>query len=66
MYSDGEMARPNVTITQREAEQRETWCAATLLYIGLEITQSCNDTERKLSLRKDFRMNDYPCQLIDC
>jgi hypothetical protein len=54
IHSNGEITRPNVTAIQREAEQREAWCAATLLYIGLEVTQSCTDIEKRLSLRKDF------------
>jgi hypothetical protein len=39
---------------QDEAEQRETWCAMTLLYVFLEIARTCPTKSKKLELRSQF------------
>jgi hypothetical protein len=39
---------------QRQLQQREAWCAQTLLYICLEVIRSCDDTALRLPLRADL------------
>jgi len=46
--------REGVTVTQKEAEQRETWCALTVFYVCLEVSQACEELEQKLAMRAEI------------
>ena len=43
--------REGSTAVQKEAEQRETWCALTIFYVCLEVCRACEDEERQLAIR---------------
>jgi hypothetical protein len=47
-------AREGITATQKEAEQRETWCALTIFYFCLEISRTCEENEQKLAMRAEI------------
>jgi hypothetical protein len=38
----------------KEIEQRESWCALTILYVCLEVSRSCEDKTERLALRTEF------------
>ncbi|KAF2428062.1 hypothetical protein EJ08DRAFT_636846 [Tothia fuscella] len=42
------------TAVQKEAEQRETWCALTVLYVCIEIARSATDERQRLAFRADL------------
>jgi hypothetical protein len=46
--------RTDILTIQDEAEQREIWCAMTLLYVCLEVARTCEDTPKKLAMRETF------------
>lgn len=43
--------REVTTAVQKEAEQRENWCALTVFYICLEVCRACEDKEQQLAMR---------------
>jgi hypothetical protein len=49
---------------QDEAEQRETWCAMTLLYVCLEMARTCPINSKKLKLRSQFCMSFLALNLL--
>jgi hypothetical protein len=47
---------------QKETEERESWCAMTLIYISLEVARVC-DESLKLQIRADYRKSSVlTCQ----
>ena len=46
--------REGIPVTQKEAEQRETWCALTIFYFCLEVSRTCEDSDHKLSMRAEI------------
>lgn len=47
-------ARESITTTQKEAEQRETWCALTIFYFCLEVSRTCEESKQKLAMRAEI------------
>ena len=46
-----DVVREGTTAVQKEAEQRETWCALTIFYVCLEVCRADEDEDRQLSMR---------------
>jgi hypothetical protein len=46
--------KSDTTTIQKEAEQRETWCSLTLMYVCLEVARACDDKDKSLSIRSDL------------
>lgn len=43
--------REGATAVQKEAEQRETWCALTVFYVCLDVCRTCEEEDRQEVLR---------------